>query len=150
MRRVGHEHLRPLLAARLVIGADHEDARELALGAGRGLERDGVHPGDLGEVPRQLVHELERTLRQGLGRQRMDLGEAGQPRHVLVELRVVLHRARAERIEVRVESVVQPRQARVMADYVELGDFRQPGGIAPEMLGRQELARVGFGHIGFR
>ncbi len=50
-----------------MIRADHEDAGELALGARRGLERDGVHAGDLGQVPRQLVHELEGALRQRLG-----------------------------------------------------------------------------------
>ena len=41
--RVGHQHARALVAARLVIGADHHDAGELALGAGRRLERHAIH-----------------------------------------------------------------------------------------------------------
>ena len=43
--------------------------------------------------------QLERALHGRDRLQRMDVGEARQPRHLLVEARIVLHRARAERIE---------------------------------------------------
>ena len=40
---VRDEHLVALgVAARAVVGADHQDPGQLAVGAGRGLERDGV------------------------------------------------------------------------------------------------------------
>ena len=38
-----------VVAARAVVGADHQDAGQLAVGAGRRLERDRVHAADLGE-----------------------------------------------------------------------------------------------------
>ena len=52
--------------------------------------------------------------------QRMDVGEARQPRHLLVEARVVLHRARAERVEAGVDRVVLLRQPREVAHRLRL------------------------------
>src|SRR6267143_488045 len=73
---------------------------------------------DAGLVPCQLVHQLERALGERLGGVRVEAREAGQAGHVLVEPRVVLHRARAERIEMRVHAVVHARETRVVADDV--------------------------------
>ena len=138
VRRVRDQHLGAPLAARGVIGPDHQHAGELALRARRRLQRDGVHAGDLAEHARQVVHQLEGALRVFRPRQRVQPREAGHARHVLVDLRVVLHRARAERVEVRVEPVVHARQPRVVAHHVELRDLRQRGrGAAQELLGQQ-------------
>ena len=60
--------------------------------------------------------QLQRALRGGLRLQRMQVAEARQPRHLLVEARIVLHRARAERIEPAVDGVVLARQPHIMAD----------------------------------
>ena len=57
--------------------------------------------------------------------QRMDVGEARQPRHFLVEARIVLHRARAEREEAGVDGVVLARQAHVVAHRFRLGEAGQ-------------------------
>ena len=57
--------------------------------------------------------------------QRMRVGEAGQPRHLLVEPRVVLHRAGAERIEPGVDRIVLARQPHVMAQRLRLAEARQ-------------------------
>ena len=46
VRGVGDEHLAARIALRLVIGAGQQDAGELAMRAGRRLQRDGVHAGD--------------------------------------------------------------------------------------------------------
>src|SRR3989304_3350614 len=43
-------------------------------------------------------------------------GESRQPRHVLVDLGVVLHGAGAEGIEARIDAVVQPAEAQEVAD----------------------------------
>ena len=51
---------------------------------------------------------------------------SGQRRDALVQARVVLHRARAERVEARVEIEVPLRQADVVAHDLRLGDLRQP------------------------
>ena len=56
----------------------------------------------------ELVDQLERALHRLLRLQRVDVGEARQPRHLLVEARVVLHRARAEREQAEVDRVVLP------------------------------------------
>ena len=82
----------------------------------------------------ELPQELERALGDLVGRERVERGEAGQAGRPLVELRVELHRARAERIEARVDRVVELRQVDVVADdlgLVELGQGRRrraPGG----------------------
>jgi hypothetical protein len=57
---IGDEHLRALhVAAREMVGADHEDAGKLAVGAGRGLEGDGLEAADLREHGLHPVEELE-------------------------------------------------------------------------------------------
>src|SRR5262245_23281530 len=78
----------------------------------------------------------------------MQACEPGQPRHVLVDLRVVLHGARAERIEVRVDAVVHAREARVMTDHVELGHLRQDRRVTAQVLLGQDLADVRFRNVG--
>ena len=63
MRAVRDEDLGPLeVAARPVVGPDHEDPGQLALGAGGRLEGDGAHPADLGERLLELPEQLERAL----------------------------------------------------------------------------------------
>ncbi len=61
--------------------------------------------------------------------QRMDVGEARQPRHLLVEARIVLHRAGAERIEPGVDRIVLARQPHVMAQRLRLGEAGQADGV---------------------
>ena len=48
-----------------------------------------------------------------------------QHRELIARARVVFHRARPERIKVRIDRKVAPRQIRVMAHRVEFGHFRQ-------------------------
>src|SRR2546427_11915780 len=50
----------------------------------------------------------------------MRLGESGQAGHVLVDLRVVLHRARAERVEAGVHAIVQPAETEEVANHLVL------------------------------
>ena len=98
MRRVGHDHLVPLgVAARAVVRPDDEDARELAMRSRGGLERGRMHAPDLGEHRLELPHQLEGALGKRVGRERMQPRETGQPCSGLVDARVVLHGARAER-----------------------------------------------------
>ncbi len=108
-----------------VIGLDHEDAGELSLGAGRGLEAGPVHAGYLEQPLLQLVQELEDPLHVRLGLVGVKLGEAGERRHLVVDLGVVLHGARPQRIEAGVDAVVEMGQAGVVAHHLRLGDFGQ-------------------------
>ena len=77
MRAVRDEDLVAVgVAALAVVGPDHEDAGQLALGAGRRLEGDGLHPRDRGERPLQLPEQLERALGDRIGGHRVEVGEA--------------------------------------------------------------------------
>ena len=72
-----------------------------------GRHRDRRHAGQLDQPVRQLVRSAPARPAPSTDRlQRMDVGEARQPRHLLVQARIVLHRARAERIEPAVDRVV--------------------------------------------
>ena len=113
------------VAARAMVGADHQDPGELAVGAGRGLERDRVHAADLGEHPLELPEELERALGGRVGRQRVQVREARQARGPLVELGVVLHGARAQRVEARVHRVVELGQVHEVTGHLGLGELGQ-------------------------
>ena len=57
----------------------------------------------------------------------MQIDQARQPRQPLVPLGVVLHRATAERIEMRVDRHIERRQIDEVTDDVGLGQLRQFG-----------------------
>jgi hypothetical protein len=86
-----------------VVGAGEKKPRQLTVGARRRLEADVLEPADLRQGPLQAPHQLQRSLGALRVLRRMQPGVAGQRRDALVESRVVLHRARAERIRTRVE-----------------------------------------------
>ena len=60
--------------------------------------------------------------------QRVQVAEAGQARHLLVEARVVLHGARAEREDAGVDAVVLLAEPHVVAHGLGLGQARQADG----------------------
>ena len=126
VRGLGHDDLVALeVPARAVIGADHGDAGEFPVRAGHGRERDALHPGHFLQHLLQLVHAGEEALAVRLGPERVARQELRQHRVLVAGLGVVLHRARAERVEVRVDGEVQLREAREVAHRLELADFRQ-------------------------
>jgi hypothetical protein len=55
----------------------------------------------------------------------VEVGEAVDARDPLVQARVVLHRAGAERVHAEIDVVVPRRDAREVAHHVGLGHFRQ-------------------------
>ena len=148
VRGVRGEDLGPRFAAIGVEGAGQEQAGELAVGAGRGLQADVRQAADLAEARLQEPHQLQRALgpRRVLGR--VQPGVAGQRRDPLVEARVVLHRAGAERVEAAVEVEVAPREAVVVADDLRLGDLGQVGRLGAQELGRDQLLERRLGHFG--
>ena len=106
---------------------------------GRGLERHRLHARDGGQRPLQLPEELERALGSLVGDERVQVREARQSGGPLVELRVELHRARAQRVEPGVDREVELGQVDVVPDDIRLvhlgqgrrrdapGLVRQPG-----------------------
>ena len=97
--RVGGQHLAALLAAVGVVGAGEQQAGQLAVRAGRRLQADVGKAADLRQRPLQLPHQLQCPLGALGVLGRVQPRVAGQRRDPLVEARVVLHRAGAERIE---------------------------------------------------
>jgi len=127
VRRVGgDDHVPPRLAAVGEGGAHQHQAGELSLGARRRLQRHGREPCDLGEDLLELPHELERALRTLVLLQRVQVAEAGQPDDTLVDAGVVLHRARPERVEARVDPEVAVGERGEVADDLVLGDLGEP------------------------
>jgi hypothetical protein len=63
VRRIGCEHLVPVLAAILVIGPGEQQAGQLAVRPRAGLQGDVRKAGDLAQRALEAVHQLERALR---------------------------------------------------------------------------------------
>src|SRR2546427_4002731 len=114
-----------------MVRAGEEESRELPLRPRRGLQCDGIHSADLREDPLELVEDLQDSL-DGRGvLVRVDprhLREAGE---LLRELRIELHRARAERAETGVDPEVQLTQSRVMADEDQPPDLPEGETLPP-------------------
>ena len=144
MRGVGREHLGPLFAAVGVEGAGQQQAGELAVRAGGRLEADVGQAADLGQGLLQQPHQLERALGAPRVLRRVQPGVAGQRRDPLVEARVVLHRAGAERVEAGVEVEVAAREAVVVADDLRLGDLGQPRRLRSQQVRRDQLLERGL------
>ena len=68
--------VRSSVAARAVVGADHQDPGQLAVGAGGRLERHRVHAADLDEDLLQLPQQLQRALGDASGASGWSCGEA--------------------------------------------------------------------------
>ena len=134
---VGREDLGAGLAAILVVGAGEQDPGELAVRAGGGLQADVRQARDLAEGRLEVPHQLERALRAFGVLQRVQARVAGQRGDALVQARVVLHRARAERVEAGVEVEVALGEAHVVAHDLRLGELRQPRRLGAAQLAEQ-------------
>ena len=110
--------LRSRSAVLRVERAHDEQAGELPAGAGGRLERRPGHPRDLAERALQAPEQLERALDRVVGLVRVQPLEPRERRDGLRDLRVVLHRARPERVEAGVHPVVDLRQPREVPDEV--------------------------------
>ena len=147
VRGVGGQHLGPDLPAVLVEGARQEHARQLAVRPGARLQRDVRQAGDLAQRALQVVHQLQRALRALRRLQRVQprvTGERGDP---LVQPRVVLHRARPERVEARVEIEVATRELDVVTDQLGLGDLGQARDGVTAQGRRQQLGGLDLGNV---
>ena len=96
-------------AAMTVVFLDATDRRELTLSSCDGLQGDRIHPCADGQHLLHLVIDGKEPLQVMHRLQWMDVGDAGHLCDGFVDSRVVLHRARTERIESRVDPEVAPR-----------------------------------------
>ena len=93
--------------------------------AGGGRHRHGRHAGQRLQPMRQAIDQLERALHGRDRLQRMEVADAGQARHLLVEARIVLHGARAQRVDAHVDGVVLLAEPRVVLHHLRLAEARQ-------------------------
>src|SRR5438105_3692190 len=104
------------------------------------MQRGVRKPGDLFERLLETPHQLERPLGVGRFLERMQSRVAGQRRDALVQLGVVLHRARAERVKAGVEVEVALGEAVEVAHDLGLRDLGQAGWLlAPQSGGEQRI-----------
>ena len=124
-----------VVAVGAVVGADGEQAGELALAAGVGLHADGVVAGDLGQPRLQLGDQRAQARpSSSSGANGCRLGELRpRDRHHLGR-RVELHRARPERDHRAVERQVVVGEPAQVAQHLVLGV------VAVEHRLREELA----------
>ncbi len=120
VRGVGRQHLGAMLAAILVVGARQQHPGKLAVGAGARLQRHVRQSRDLTERMLQAPHQLQRPLCPLRSLERMQARMARQRSDALMQLRVVLHRARPERVKAGVEVEVALAQPVVMPDDLRL------------------------------
>ena len=114
------------LAAVGEVRAHHHQARQLPLRARGRLQRARVQARHFDQDLLEPPHQLERALNRLLVLVGMQVPEAGKHREPLVDARVVLHRAGAERIEARVDAEVARRELREVPDDLGLGELGEP------------------------
>src|SRR5262245_3528490 len=61
----------------------------------------------------------------------MDVAEARQPRHALVEARIVFHRARTQREQAGIDAVVFLAETHIVPHRFRLAETRQPQRLTP-------------------
>ena len=99
-------HVALRLAARAMVGADDQQARELPLGAGVGLQRHRGKPGDGAQRRLHVAQDLCVALDLACRHEGVDAAEALPGHRQHLGGRIELHRARPERNHRRVEAEV--------------------------------------------
>ena len=91
--------------------------------AGGGLESNCVHAGDFSKRAFENGDNFETALGERIGLVGMGPGETFGARDKFVDARVVLHGARAERIEAEINGVIPSGEAGEVAQGFELADL---------------------------
>ena len=103
--------------------ADDHDASHFAVRARGGLKRDARQTRDLREMLLEFVNDFEGALRVALVSERMKICEPCDTRDAFVEARVVLHRARAQRVHAEIDRIVPGGHANEVPNDVHFADF---------------------------
>ena len=146
VRGVGGDDRVSLLAAIGEVRAHEHEPGELALRPGGRLQRHGRKARHLGEDLLQVPHQLERALRVLVLRMRVQVAEPRERGRALVDARVVLHGARAERVEARVDAEGAVGERREVPHDLRLGEL----GKARRMCAAQAVRELGDGEVGSR
>ena len=109
-----------------------------------------VEDASLAHARAQQLYRSSRLPERGSDREEARRRNTRQGGRALVPLRVVLHRARAERVEVRVDRHVLRRQVREMTHDLRLRQLRQRGSAFGEHARREQLFDAPLGHVEVR
>ena len=127
-----HQNLNPLvIAAFLMIGANHCNASKFALGARHRGERYRLHARHIFKVVLQFISARQIPLAVGEWRQRMSFEEPRNTRDRMGAPRIVFHRAGPKRVKLFINGKVLGRQVGVMPDHFQFRHLRQPEGTRP-------------------
>src|SRR5437764_1246765 len=126
MGAIGDQHdVAMTLPAMLMVRLDQHESSDLTVCARRWLQRHTLHARDLSKILLHLVDELDGSLSQTRVLQGMDASESRQRGHILIDLGIVFHRARTERVEPTIHTKVALREMRVVAYHLNLAHLRQ-------------------------
>ena len=158
VRRIGDQDLVALfIFAVFMVGADHHYTGQFALRACCRLQGYRGEAGDLLQPFLQVIHDRQAALHHGGRLQRMRMCKTGQARGLFIDHRVVLHRARTQRVKPGKDAVIQLGEPRVMAQCFQLAQFGQRefatqiflGQFCQRHIRRRELHTLaaGFAHL---
>ncbi len=116
------------------------------MSAGRGLHGDSVHAGDFHELITQHLHDAQCALGNALRLIGVRVGQPGQTRGELVDARVVLHGARAQRIHAVIDGVVPGGHAGEVADDFDLAHLGHVAQVLASLIAEQRFG-IDFRHV---
>ncbi|MNW60043.1 hypothetical protein D3C74_380010 [compost metagenome] len=108
------------------------------MGPGGWLQGHGIHAGQGGQILLQSMHQFECTLDAFFRLVRVNLGQAGEAGNIFINLRIVFHRAGAERIKAVVDAEVAAGKRGIVADYIHFRYLRQDYRLAAQQSCRNQ------------
>ena len=138
MSTVGDYHFHAvIIAIGKMIAAHHHQAGELAMGAGIGVECEFFQSRELSERLLQVVIHSQSALHVFLILQWVQAGELRLSAHLLVNLGVIFHCARAQWVKTGVHTKVVVAHVGVVAHNSHLINLGQAGSLLALQLGWQ-------------
>ena len=134
------------IALRLVISPHHQQAGHFAVRTGGGLQRDRIHAGDFDQALAQGLDDVQRALGNLLRLVRMAVGNALDASDGFIHARVVLHRARSQRVHAQIDGVVPRRKPGEVTDDLDLAHLGHVAQVVSFGIAEQ-LRQVWFRHI---
>jgi hypothetical protein len=100
------------------------------------------HTGEAGESLLQVVVEFESALSGSGILEGMQAGKCRHSSDLLIDLRVILHGAAAQRIESGVDAEVLVREQSIVSHHVEFANLGEVGRLFAEQVGRDSCQSV--------
>ena len=151
--RVGHDDLCAACVAPFhVVRTYHHEARQFAVSSGVGVQGEAAQSGNFRQGFLHLVVEFQRALAERGILCGVNLRKSRQCGQLLVDFRIILHRAAAQGVEARVHAEVVARHIRVVSHHGQFVRFRQFGGrcLAHQVFRQGRELVLGAGVMGQR